>query len=586
MSLRPPTPIEGSPESDPPFKVLSATGKLKPYVLVLGNKDVQSPLRGFRWLKWLDRSKIGPLVERIIANPGAYSSAYKLRILNHCMPSYVAKHLAPLIGIHDFKRPGQHYSTSAAAPSSLPGDSPCSSSGAAAFDTSTLATSASPSTELSSTTAGSLCSPSSKEAESNSPPDSTSGGSSPSDFSNRGKEQGKPTRKVPGRTLIRPGTGLTKAQKALIVVPPQLQQVITGMILGDGHLQLRGSLARFTIGLKDKEFAYHLWDLFNSIGIVGAEPYCSTSVIKPSGNLSVTYHFVTFTLPYFTHLYHNWYRLDNGKKVKALPSNIDELLTPVALAYWISSDGSYNKTQGAVIIHTESFSPDEVEILRSILSDKFNIDSTRCASPSACSQGDSEPCGSCSATTTAHSQELSSSSSGGSSSCYSPNSESSLGTLPGTGLSEAEKAAIVFTDKIKELITGVILGDGYIRMVGTEARLEVQQKDKEFVLLLWEVFDSIGLVGAKPKELSSFLKETAERITPIALAFWVSGDGAGLAAAYLWPPPGRKAGGAGPDKGTARQQEPDKGTARQLSRESDSKPLLTGARESRTPPTA
>jgi len=24
---------------------------------------------GFRWLKWLDRSKIGPLVERIIANP-------------------------------------------------------------------------------------------------------------------------------------------------------------------------------------------------------------------------------------------------------------------------------------------------------------------------------------------------------------------------------------------------------------------------------------------------------------------------------------------------------------------------------------
>ena len=83
-------------------------------------------------------------------------------------------------------------------------------------------------------------------------------------------------------------------------------------------------------------------------------------------------------------------------------------------------------------------------------------------------------------------------------------------TAAGTGLSEAEKAAIVFTDKIKELITGVILGDGYIRMVGTEARLEVQQKDKEFVLLLWEVFDSIGLVGAKPKELSSFLKETGK----------------------------------------------------------------------------
>jgi hypothetical protein len=41
-------------------------------------------------------------------------------------------------------------------------------------------------------------------------------------------------------------------------------------------------------------------------------------------------------------------------------------------------------------------------------------------------------------------------------------------------------------------------------MAGTDARFKIRQKDKEFVLLLWGLFDSIGLVGAEPKEVSSF----------------------------------------------------------------------------------
>ena|SRR6185369_13425459 len=60
-------------------------------------------------------------------------------------------------------------------------------------------------------------------------------------------------------------------------------------------------------------------------------------------------------------------------------------------------------------------------------------------------------------------------------------------------LTKAPKAAIVFTDQIKEITTGVILGDGYLAMAATDARLKVQvrpsnplgqaahQKDKEFV---------------------------------------------------------------------------------------------------------
>jgi hypothetical protein len=57
--------------------------------------------------------------------------------------------------------------------------------------------------------------------------------------------------------------------------------------------------------------------------------------------------------------------------VKGLPDNIEELLTPRALAYWIMDDGkrpSINKKTGRVsqgtTLCTDSYSKEQVEILR------------------------------------------------------------------------------------------------------------------------------------------------------------------------------------------------------------------------------
>lgn len=62
---------------------------------------------------------------------------------------------------------------------------------------------------------------------------------------------------------------LTKSQKATIG-PEETQQVITGLMLGDGSIAfLKGSgrgNARLVIGFKDKDFTYHIWNLLNSIG--------------------------------------------------------------------------------------------------------------------------------------------------------------------------------------------------------------------------------------------------------------------------------------------------------------------------------
>jgi len=72
--------------------------------------------------------------------------------------------------------------------------------------------------------------------------------------------EGKPTRKA-----IR----LTKEQKAALVYPEDIQEVIIGMVISDGGLELRSNNARLRIDQKDNEFFAHLWTLFNSIGIVG-----------------------------------------------------------------------------------------------------------------------------------------------------------------------------------------------------------------------------------------------------------------------------------------------------------------------------
>jgi hypothetical protein len=80
-------------------------------------------------------------------------------------------------------------------------------------------------------------------------------------------------------------------------------------------------------------------------------------------------------------------------------------------------------------------------------------------------------------------------------------------TAAGTGLSKAQKAALderLYTDRqINEVITGMILGDANLRIPAQtkDAHLQIQQKDSAFVQGLWDLFDSIGIVGANPRTI-------------------------------------------------------------------------------------
>lgn len=63
-----------------------------------------------------------------------------------------------------------------------------------------------------------------------------------------------------------------------------------------------------------------------------------------------------------------------GKKI--VPTNISSLLTPLGLAYWISDDGSLNKRQGSVVLNTQGFTREDVELLATTLNDKWDLKCT------------------------------------------------------------------------------------------------------------------------------------------------------------------------------------------------------------------
>lgn len=69
--------------------------------------------------------------------------------------------------------------------------------------------------------------------------------------------------------------------------------------------------------------------------VPGGPPKECQNLIELTGNTVVSYVFATFTLPYFTDLHMLWYRNVDGKNVKVLPANIADLLTPIAIAYWL-----------------------------------------------------------------------------------------------------------------------------------------------------------------------------------------------------------------------------------------------------------
>jgi len=111
-----------------------------------------------------------------------------------------------------------------------------------------------------------------------------------------------------------------------------------------------------------------IYDLYNHFKeFTASPPKIQSSLIKETGNTRYNLSFSTRTLPCFNELYNLFYR----NRVKVVPSNIEELLTPLSIAYWIMGDGSWGGH--GVKLHTNNFTKSEVQFLSKVLRNKFKF---------------------------------------------------------------------------------------------------------------------------------------------------------------------------------------------------------------------
>jgi hypothetical protein len=61
------------------------------------------------------------------------------------------------------------------------------------------------------------------------------------------------------------------------------------------------------------------------------------------------------------------------RNIKTLPFNIESLITPVSLAFWIACDGGLSLSTGVLTLYTNSFTKEEVLLLISILNSKYEL---------------------------------------------------------------------------------------------------------------------------------------------------------------------------------------------------------------------
>lgn len=172
---------------------------------------------------------------------------------------------------------------------------------------------------------------------------------------------------------------LTNIQKDLII----------GTLLGDGSLrtQSKGKTWRYSAlqGEKQKDYLFHKYEIL--------KPFCGTppkeyvKLDKRYSKKSLEYSFATKTFTEFTVFAHKFYSFNVTTNiwVKDVPHDIEQFLTPRAIAYWFMDDGylkrkwiNYKtKTPGyyfnSLVFCTHSFSLEGVTRLQKALWKLYNL---------------------------------------------------------------------------------------------------------------------------------------------------------------------------------------------------------------------
>jgi len=153
--------------------------------------------------------------------------------------------------------------------------------------------------------------------------------------------------------------------------------IIFGSLLGDTHLEKRslgiGSRFKFDISNKNVEYLSWLHKYFAIKGYSSLKKPILKTILTKEGKVFKFVSFNTYTFSSFNWIHDKFYLFDKSSNnfIKIIPHDIENFLTPLALAIWFMNDAS--KFNNSVILATNSFTLKEITSLCKVLYVKFNI---------------------------------------------------------------------------------------------------------------------------------------------------------------------------------------------------------------------
>lgn len=164
-----------------------------------------------------------------------------------------------------------------------------------------------------------------------------------------------------------------------ILVSDEIKYFINGSLLGDGHItkykfsntSSTNKNSKLSIKHSGKQIEYNLFKR-SILDKLYLKTYFATGhfLDKRNDNIYIFNTVETIQNVYFNKYRDIWY-IDNKKEV---PNNIE--LNELSLAIWFQDDGMICGNRSSYTLCTNSFSEDSIEILRSILFNKFNVETT------------------------------------------------------------------------------------------------------------------------------------------------------------------------------------------------------------------
>lgn len=151
------------------------------------------------------------------------------------------------------------------------------------------------------------------------------------------------------------------------------KKALIGLLLGDVHASRIKAHHNTRLSFDQSkehhsDYLNYLYELFEPF--VGTEP--KSTQRKPDKRTGQVYDsmvFKTLAFPCFNEFYELFY--SEGKKI--ISSNISDYLTDVGFAFWIMDDRG-KTTNGELLLHTNSYSMEEIELLISVLKNNFDVE--------------------------------------------------------------------------------------------------------------------------------------------------------------------------------------------------------------------